>query len=70
MKIGMGPENENQTLHLLVTRMVCHEQAGDEKLEKTSSSELNLVSTGASTFCPLHMPHMYTLPLNETAADM
>ncbi len=68
VKLGMGPGNE--ALHLLVIRMVCQEQAGEEKLAKTLSSEPNLVSTGANTFCPLHMPHMYTLPLNEAAADI
>jgi hypothetical protein len=68
VKLGMGPGNEAQ--HLLATRMVCQEQAGDEKLKKTLSNEPNLVSTGANTFCPLHMPHMYTLPLNEAAAEI
>lgn len=68
MKLGIGHGNE--ILCLLVMRMVCQEQAGDEKFEKTLSSELNLVSTGANTFCPLHMPHMCTLPLNEAAAEM
>lgn len=68
MKLGIG--HGNAILCLLVTRMVCQEQAGDEKFEKTLSSELNLVSTGANTFCPLHTPHMCTLPLNEAAAEM
>lgn len=64
----MGMRSEYKAL--LATRMVCQEQAGDEKHEKTSSRELNLVSIGVNTFCPLHMPHMYTLPLNDTAAEI
>ena len=50
--------------------MVCQEQAGVAKHEKTSSREENLVSVGIKTLCPLHMPHMCTLPLNETAAEI
>ena len=67
-KHGIGPGYK--ALHLLVTRMICQEQAGDAKHENTSSSEPNLVSIGANTFCPLHMPHMCTLPLNKAAAEI
>ena len=59
-----------EALCLLVARTVCQEQGGEAKHEKTSSSEPNLVSIGANTFCPLHMPHMCTLPLNEAAAEI
>ena len=54
----------------LMTLMVLQEQAGDAKHKKTSSSDPNLVSMGTNTLCPLHIPHMYTLPLSEAAADM